>query len=220
MEETVKRVALYIIPFLFSLCFHEYAHAWIANKLGDPTAKYNGRLTLNPIAHIDFMWTIIFPLITLIIGGIYFGSAKPVPVDARNFKNPEKGMAMVAAAGPVSNIILGMMFAVLFIAVKVFAPENYIFTPLASMLEAGILINFFLAFFNLIPLPPLDGSRILRMLLPYNVAVRYDMFTPYSFILIIVLWQLGALNFFVYFPAVFLYKQSVLGAYSLITGLM
>jgi len=220
LDETIKRVALYILPFLFSLCFHEYAHAWVANKMGDPTAKYNGRLTLNPLAHIDFMWTIIFPIITLIIGGIYFGAAKPVPVDARNFKNPEKGMAIVAAAGPISNMLLGFFFAFLFIVVKIFYPEGRFFSPLSEMLNAGILINFFLAFFNLFPLPPLDGSRILRMLLPYNAAIRFDMMTPYSFMLIIALWYLGVLNFFVYFPAIFLYKQSVLGAYHLIVGFM
>jgi len=136
LEESIKRVALYILPFLFSLCFHEYANAYVANKLGDPTAKYNGRLTLNPLAHIDIMWTIIFPIITLIVGGIYFGAAKPVPVDARNFKSPEKDMAMVAAAGPVSNMVLGVVFAFLFITVKIFFPDTGFFSPLGDMLQA------------------------------------------------------------------------------------
>jgi len=116
LEDTIKRVALYILPFLFSLCFHEYAHAWTANKLGDPTAKQMGRMTLNPRAHIDLVWTIIIPVITLIVGGVYFGSAKPVPVDARNFKDPQKAMALVAFSGPFSNIILGVVFSLLFVA--------------------------------------------------------------------------------------------------------
>ncbi|MEI6092416.1 MAG: site-2 protease family protein [bacterium] len=221
MEETIKKVALYILPFLFSLCFHEYSHAWVANKLGDPTAKYNGRLTLNPLAHIDWLWTVIIPMITLIVGGIYFGSAKPVPVDSRNFKNPEKGMAMVAVAGPLSNIILGFLFAVIFVAVKLFyhGTESF-FAPLSDMLQAGILINFFLAFFNLIPLPPLDGSRVITMFISYKKAAYLDMFAPYSFLLILLLWQVGVLNYIIATPALLLYKLSVTLSYNMFVGFM
>lgn len=221
MEETIKKIALYILPFLFSLCFHEYAHAWVANKLGDPTAKYNGRLTLNPLAHIDWLWTVIIPMITLIVGGIYFGSAKPVPVDSRNFKHPEKGMALVAVAGPLSNIILGFLFAVVFVAIKLFYNESEsFFSPLAEMLQAGILINFFLAFFNLIPLPPLDGSRVLTMFISYKKAAYLDMFAPYSFLLILLLWQIGVLNYLIASPALLLYKLSVTLSYNIFVGFM
>ncbi len=221
MEDTLQRIALYAIPFLFSLCFHEYAHAWTANKLGDPTAKYSGRLTLNPAAHIDLVWTIIVPAITLIVGGIYFGSAKPVPVDPRNFKNQEKGMALVAFSGPLSNIILGIIFAFLFVAVRMFTPqEHYIFAPLSMMLEAGVLINFFLAFFNLIPVPPLDGSRVLRLLLSMKQSMYYEMMAPYSFILIIVLWYIGVLQYIVGVPAFFFYRESLVASYHLLAGFL
>jgi len=221
VEDTLQRIALYAIPFLFSLCFHEYAHAWTANKLGDPTAKYSGRLTLNPAAHIDLVWTIIVPAITLIVGGIYFGSAKPVPVDPRNFKNQEKGMALVAFSGPLSNIILGIIFAFLFVAVRMFTPqEHYIFAPLSMMLEAGVLINFFLAFFNLIPVPPLDGSRVLRLLLSMKQSMYYEMMAPYSFILIIVLWYIGVLQYIVGVPAFFFYRESLVASYHLLAGFL
>jgi len=221
LQDTIQRIALYALPFLFSLCFHEYAHAWTANKLGDKTAKYSGRLTLNPWAHIDIVWTIIIPAITLIVGGIYFGSAKPVPVDPRNFKDPEKGMALVAFAGPFSNIILGSIFALMFVALKLFGPvEHSLFGPIAMMLEAGVIINFFLAFFNLLPVPPLDGSRVVRLLLSYKQAAYYEMMTPYSFIFIIVLWYLGILQYIVGAPAFFFYRESMFVSYHLLAGLL
>ena len=220
MDETIKRVALFLLPFLFSLCFHEYAHAWVANKLGDPTAKFMGRLTLNPLAHIDWVWTVIFPIITLIVGGIYFGSAKPVPIDPRNFKHPQRGMAISAVAGPISNIILGFLFAFIFVCVKMFLPTTGFWSPVGDMLQAGIIINFFLAFFNLIPLPPLDGSRVLTMFLPYKQAAYLDMLAPFSFILIIVFWQLGVFNYIIYLPAQLFYNYSVILSYNILTGLI
>ncbi|MBN1114465.1 MAG: site-2 protease family protein [Oligoflexia bacterium] len=211
MEETFKRVAISILPFFFSLCFHEYAHAWTANRLGDPTAKYAGRLTLNPRVHVDIIWTIIFPVITLILGGIFFGGAKPVPVDSRNFKNPEKGMALVALAGPLSNIFLGIIFAIAFALIAKLAPQNSssIVVPVLYMLQAGILVNFFLAFFNLLPVPPLDGSKVISFFLPYSKTVYIDMLAPYGFLIIILLWQIGILGFLVGYPARMLYQVTM-----------
>jgi len=208
LTETINRIALYAVPFLFSLCFHEYAHAWTANKLGDPTAKYSGRLSLNPLVHIDIVWTIIMPLITLIIGGIFFGGAKPVPVDPRNFKNQDKGMAIVAFAGPFSNIILAVLFSiVLSIVYNNFSSFNSsIITNLITMLQAGIIINLFLAFFNLMPIPPLDGSRILKLFLSYDLSIAYYKLESYSFILILIFWRLGFFKYFVGIPATMFYN--------------
>lgn len=211
MEEGIKRVAISILPFLFSLCFHEYAHAWVAQKLGDPTARYNGRLTLNPMAHIDIIWTVIFPIITLFIGGVFFGSAKPVPVDARNFKKPERDMALVALAGPLSNIFLGFIFAIVFGIIYKYAPDtsSAFSIPVLYMLQTGILINFFLAFFNLVPIPPLDGSRIASLFLPYKYMSYIDMLAPYGFIIILLLWQVGFLGVLVGIPARLLYNVAM-----------
>jgi len=213
MGDSLERVLLYVLPFLFSLCFHEYAHAWMASKLGDQTAKHSGRLTLNPLAHIDWMWTVIFPIITLYIGGIFFGSAKPVPVDHRNFKNPDKGMAIVAFAGPASNIILGFVFAIVMSVIINYLDPAIVRSQsvliLLKMLQAGIIINFFLAFFNLIPLPPLDGSRIVTMFLDYDASIAYSRIEPYSFLIIIMLWQFNVLNFLIGVPADFLYRLAL-----------
>jgi len=208
LQETLQRVALYAVPFLFSLCFHEYAHAWTANKLGDPTAKYSGRLSLNPLVHIDIIWTVIMPLITLIIGGIFFGGAKPVPVDPRNFKHQDKGMALVAFAGPFSNILLAILFSFSFSLIyKNFAATaNTSVLNILTMLQAGIIINLFLAFFNLMPIPPLDGSRIIKLFLSYEAGLNYYRLESYSFILIIVFWRLGFFKYFVGIPATMFYN--------------
>lgn len=210
-QDLLQRIALYAFPFLFSLCFHEYAHAWVANKLGDPTAKYSGRLSLNPIVHIDLVWTIILPLITLIIGGIFFGGAKPVPIDSRNFKDQDKGMALVAFAGPLSNIFLAFIFTIILaITYKLSNPiQSKIIISFLKMLQAGIIINFFLAFFNLIPIPPLDGSRILKLFLSYEAGITYYKLQPYSFILILVFWQFGLFKYLVGVPASILYNLCI-----------
>ena len=202
MQDTISRISLYALPFLFSLCFHEFAHAYAAYKLGDPTAKYAGRLTLNPKVHIDLVWTIIIPAITLFIGGIFFGGAKPVPVDTRNFKNPMKDMA-----GPASNILLAVVFSIILaIFLKFFYSllSIKIFLAFMQMLKAGIMINLFLAFFNLVPIPPLDGSKVLQFFLPYKYAIYMNMMSSYSMFLIVILWQFGLLRFLVGYPAFFM----------------
>lgn len=206
--ENLERVALFAVPFLFSLSFHEAAHAWMANRLGDPTAKHMGRLTLNPLAHIDWMWTVIIPAITLFFGGIFFGAAKPVPFDTRNLKDPIKDTAMIAFAGPLSNFILSLIFTFLMaLALKILELTHVDFLlVLVKIFKAGIIINLFLAFFNLIPLVPLDGSKIIRLFLNYKQLIIFDKLAPYSIIIILVCWQFGILGYVVGWPAFLLNK--------------
>jgi Zn-dependent protease len=147
----------------------------------------------------------------MFIGGIYFGSAKPVPVDNRNFKHPDKGMAIVAFAGPLSNILLGFVFAIIMsIILKFFMySNNQSVLIFLQMLQAGIIINFFLAFFNLLPIPPLDGSRIVKVFLSYEAGLKYYSLESFGFIIIIVLWQAHILNFLVGVPASLFYNLAM-----------
>ena len=180
----VADAALFFVPFLFALCFHEFAHGWVARLKGDRTAEQMGRLTLNPMAHADLVGTIILPLAALMTHLPLFGWAKPVPVDPRNFKNPKTDMFWVAAAGPLSNVLLAFVGALLLAAVFVAAPEALDATPLQfasfrarspglfgamKMLYMFLQINLVLALFNLIPIAPLDGSKVLARFLPYRV---------------------------------------------------
>ena len=186
---------LYFIPFLLSLGIHEWAHAYTANKLGDNTAAFLGRLTINPIKHMDIFGTIIFPIMGLLFAIPFFGWAKPVPVNPRNFKNPHRDMAIVAAAGPISNLILAVIFAFLRSLLYPYAtPYNPVLTPLYVVCEPAIWINVILAFFNLIPLPPLDGSRILRFLLPYRAGLTFERLEPYAPILLLGIFFSGIIR--------------------------
>lgn len=172
---------------------HEFAHGWVAFKLGDPTAKYSGRLTLNPLAHIDPFWTFILPLILFVSSGgrFVFGAAKPVPINYWALRNPKRDMVLIGASGPAVNLAFAAMLA---IAIKVIPP------PLlaASLIINLIAINVVLGVFNLIPIPPLDGSRILTGLLPEPLASAYASIEPYSFIILLALIWMGALNWFVW----------------------
>lgn len=183
----VQKVILVAVPLILGIIFHELAHGWVANKLGDPTARMLGRLTLNPLKHIDPLMTLVLPLITFYLTGIAFGGAKPIPVTPQNFRNPRRGMAIVAAAGPLAN---GLM-AVIWFAVSVLASsaaEQYPqLLPLAYMGSIGVWVNGMLAVFNLIPIPPLDGSRVIVPFLP-RAGVRFmDRIEPYGLIIIFAL---------------------------------
>lgn len=196
--DALRQLLLFTPPFILSLSFHEYAHAWVANKLGDSTARYMGRLTMDPMAHISMVGTVIFPAISLLTGAPLFGWANPVPIDMRNFKKPRAGMALVAAAGPLSNILL----ATLCTAILAWLARG---SPLAIMHGAGagmkgaanemlimaIQLNLFLAFFNLIPIPPLDGSRILQGVVGRTVADKIDEFGHYGNWLLLILFFMG-----------------------------
>ncbi len=167
--DTLTRVALIFVPFLFALCFHEYAHAWMAKKLGDNTADDLGRLTLNPLSHADPLGTFFFPIMAIVSGGgFFFGWAKPVPVNPRNLKHPLKDMFWVALAGPGSNILLGVIGALALGTMAVVLNAHPMLQSLSSPLAFFIKINLFLAVFNLIPIHPLDGGKILARFLPYN----------------------------------------------------
>lgn len=167
--------------FLLAIVAHEWAHGFMAKKFGDDTAERAGRLTLNPAVHIDMMGTIVFPLILMSMGGMIFGWAKPVPVETRNFKNYRKGVFWVSFAGPLMNFILGAISGFLFAVVVTQVPENFAyFNVLVEMLKYSMLINFVLGGFNLIPLPPLDGSRMVASYLKGNAARAYEDFARYT----------------------------------------
>jgi Zn-dependent protease len=176
-----------------SLTFHEAAHAWTANKLGDPTARMLGRLSLNPAVHVDVIGTIIFPLIAITTGVPLIGWAKPVPVDMRQLKHPRRDFAIVAFAGPVSNLILATGGAVLF---KTFEALGAVSTPEAAtrFLLLFVLVNVLLAVFNMIPIPPLDGGNVLMGILPESMAVVIEQLRPWGFLLLYVLMLSGVLS--------------------------
>jgi Zn-dependent protease len=200
---------------LFSLCFHEAAHAWMADLKGDYTARYLGRVSLNPIVHIDPVGTVLFPLLQFFSPVPVIGWAKPVPVNPAHLRNPRRDHMWIAAAGPLSNLLLAVCCMILLIAAKFLIPdaqqtleqiymrvglpsEPSLMTPLLAMLFFGVLINMGLAFFNLIPIPPLDGNWILSGILPYRAAQALDSLQPYGFIILYGLMFLGLFRFLFY----------------------
>jgi len=196
----IQRIVVWILPVIFAITVHEVAHGWVAKKYGDNTASMLGRLTLNPIKHIDLVGTIIIPgLLLLTFTGFVFGWAKPVPVDARNFKNPRRDMAMVALAGPVSNILMALAWA-LIARIGGLIGVEFIMLPMIYMGVAGISINLVLAFINLLPIPPLDGSRVLTRFLPARLAWQYDKLERWGFLIMLVLLYTKVLNVILAYP--------------------
>jgi Zn-dependent protease len=197
----IQEIVLFIPLFIICLSIHEFAHAWAAQKLGDPTAKYLGRLTMDPMAHISLLGTVVFPIVGLLMGGILFGWANPVPVDPRHFKKPRQGMALVAAAGPASNVIMAVLFAAAlglatrFVPVQEFRAESGMWPAFLKLVQMAVVLNLFLAFFNLIPLPPLDGSRILAGLVSERTASKIDQLEQMSFWIFLILLMTGVLRF-------------------------
>lgn len=182
-----------------AIILHEYAHGWVAYKLGDPTAKDAGRLTLNPLAHIDLVGTIIFPLLLILMRSPFlFAWAKPVPVDFRRLRNPRRDMIWVGLAGPASNFCIAFLLAILL-------QLNIFFAPL---LLGGIFINLILAVFNLIPIPPLDGSRILMGLLPYSLARSFARLERHGFLILFAFLWLGIFRKLI-LPIVFMLMASL-----------
>ena len=182
---TVQRITISAIPMIFAITVHEAAHGYAARHFGDMTAQQQGRISLNPLRHIDPVGTVLIPSLTLFFGGIFFGWAKPVPVNFGNLRHPKGDMLWVAAAGPGANLAMAFFWA-LVIKLAVTLPTNFTL-PLALMGAAGILTNTVLMVLNLIPLPPLDGGRIAVSLLPHNLAVKYAQVERYGFIILIIL---------------------------------
>jgi Zn-dependent protease len=175
------------IVLLFSLTVHEMAHAWTADRLGDPTARLLGRVSLNPIVHADLIGTVVFPLISLASGAMLIGWAKPVPVNLRYLHHPRRDYMLVAAAGPLSNLILAV-FAAIVLAIVPISPqtlgESNVSVPIAKLLAALVNLNVLLAIFNMLPIPPLDGGNVLAGLLPPNLAEGFNKIRPYGFVLL------------------------------------
>lgn len=210
--EKISILLIFFVPFLFSLSVHEAAHAWMANRLGDPTARMLGRMTLNPLPHIDWIGTVAFPILAFFTSAPLIGWAKPVPVNDRNLRNRSKGNLLVAAAGPVSNIILALLFTgIVFVLYRVGGEQpgtgttRSLFNPLFSMAQFGIFLNLILAFFNLIPLPPLDGGHIFGGLFP-ALEMPLRKLERYGFIVLLVLFMTGMLRWVVFEPAQIVYS--------------
>ncbi len=192
----IQKITIWALPLIFAITLHEVAHGYVASLLGDQTARFSGRLTLNPLKHIDLLGTIIIPILMLALSEFVFGWAKPVPVDPRNLRHPRRDMALVALAGPCANLLMALIWAA---AAKTgnFSEQTgnlWLGTPLFYMGIAGVSINVVLAVLNLLPLPPLDGSKILASLLPPHAAYQLSLIEPYSFIILLLLLFSGLLN--------------------------
>ncbi len=203
MDLNVAQVFIAFVVLLFSLTVHEMAHAWTADRLGDPTARLLGRVSLNPIVHADVIGTIVFPLIAMVSGAPLIGWAKPVPVNTRHLSHPRRDFVFVAAAGPASNLALALT-AALALAVLPISPQTLgeanVSVPLAAILSQAMRLNVLLAVFNMVPIPPLDGGNVLAGLLPPRLAISYNKVRPYGFLLIYALILSGGFDYIVVPP--------------------
>lgn len=188
----IQKIIIYAIPIIFAITVHEAAHGYAARYFGDMTAHNAGRITLNPIKHIDPFGTILLPALTVMLGGILFGWAKPVPVNFAALRNPKKDMLWVAAAGPASNFVMAIFWGLMF-KLAISAPES-VAVPLALMAKAGVSINIVLMVLNLLPLPPLDGGRIAVSLLPHHLAQPFAQIERFGFFILIALLFTGVLG--------------------------
>ncbi|MBI5886519.1 MAG: site-2 protease family protein [Deltaproteobacteria bacterium] len=209
IQEYIQRLAITAPPIIISLTVHECAHAWAALYMGDPTAKMLGRLTLNPLKHLDPIGTIM-----LFFSGL-FGWAKPVPVNPRNFRDYKRGEIIVSAAGPVSNLALAVACAVLLKIMAAFEPmaaaaAPWLFTPLYLMTQFGVIINVAMAVFNMVPIPPLDGSHILAVLLPPASARAFARIRPYGFMILLLFIATDTFSK-IFAPVIYLLAGTLLG---------
>lgn len=196
MESIIQTIAVYAIPLIFAITLHEAAHGYVARMFGDPTAEQAGRISLNPIRHIDPIGTLLVPAVILLTskllgGGLLFGWAKPVPVDFGRLRHPKRDMLWVAAAGPASNLAMAIGWA---IAIKIMIAAGVREDFFLRMAVAGIQVNITLMALNLLPIPPLDGGRILFSLLPTRAAWQFQRIEPYGMVILLVLLASGLLS--------------------------
>src|SRR3954471_14916951 len=195
----VQTVAIYALPVLFAITLHEAAHGYVARYFGDMTAHAQGRISLNPIRHIDPIGTIMVPALILLTthywlgSGFVFGWAKPVPVNYSALRKPRQHMALVAAAGPVANLIMALIWALL-LKISIVMPDGRFSEPVALMAQAGIMVNLIFMFLNLLPILPLDGGRIVASLLPTRAAWRYSKLEPFGLPLLVLLLVTNVLS--------------------------
>ena len=211
----MRQIVLIAMPLLVAVIFHEVAHGWVADRLGDPTARRAGRLTLNPLAHIDPIGTVLMPIVLMLSTGFFFGYAKPVPVNFWNLRNPKRDMVWVAAAGPATNIALAIVSGLLYRVVV--GGQAQFFSgpsPLAAMLVASVQLNVLLAGFNLMPIPPLDGGRILVGLLPDAQSDMVSRIEPYGMFILMFIIFFDPLGIFsgLLWPLVRVFSSLALGA--------
>jgi Zn-dependent protease len=196
-DVNLAQIFIGFIVLLFSLTVHESAHAWTADRLGDPTARMLGRVSLNPLVHADLIGTVVFPLLAMFSGIPLIGWAKPVPVISRHLRHPRRDFVLVALAGPASNLGIAIAAALLlsvFPITPVRIGEPNVSVPLATILSNAVLLNVLLAVFNMIPVPPLDGGNVLAGLLPNSLAISFNRLRPYGFVLLYALMLTGRLS--------------------------
>ncbi len=203
-SDTIRQLIISVPALVFAITFHEVSHGYVANRLGDPTARLMGRLTLNPIKHIDPVGTVLLPIILTAMGGVIFGYAKPVPINPANFNDPKRDMAISAAAGPITNILLAILSSliigiIIMPAINILQSNtaNAVLIPLVLMLKVSVQINLFLAALNLIPILPLDGGRVLVGLLPHKQAVAYSKLESYGLIILFAMIFTGVAKYFI-----------------------
>jgi Zn-dependent protease len=194
IDRIIQGIAIFALPVTLAITLHEAAHGYVAKQYGDLTAYAQGRVTLNPLRHIDPMGTVVVPLLLLAVSSPYlFGWAKPVPINFGNLRHPKRDMLWVAAAGPGANLLMAFLWALVF-KFGLAIPESNFSEPMLLMAQAGILVNVILLVLNLLPLPPLDGGRIAVSLLPERIAYRFAQIEPYGFIILLVLLFTGVLG--------------------------
>jgi Zn-dependent protease len=195
MDELIRNIAVYALPVIFAITLHEAAHAYVAKYFGDNTAYAAGRMTLNPMSHIDPFGTIIIPALLYLSTGFVFGYAKPVPIDFSRLRHPKRDMAWVALAGPGANFLMALLWLV-FAAMLAFFQVQEVFPH--KVAQAGVLTNLLMFAFNLVPIPPLDGGRVLTSILPNKLAYKFARIEPYGFFIVLALIWMKLLGFWVY----------------------